>query len=344
MSMTLSRRAWITGLLGVVPVARLRSNTQLVSERRMVETVTGRVSVESLGVTLMHEHVLVDFIGAAAVSRSRYEADTVFKVVLPHLERLRTLGCETLVECTPAYLGRDPDLLKRLSAASGLHIVTNTGLYGAANDKHLPAFAFTESAGQLAARWIREASDGLDGTSIRPGFMKIGVDSAPLSDIDAKLVRAAGIATLKTGLPIASHTGSGAAAMAELDLLEAAGVAPGSFIWVHAQSERDDAFHIRAGRRGAWVEFDGLSPASVARHVELVLRMKNADLLGRVLVSHDAGWYHVGEPGGGQFRSFDTLFTTFVPALHQAGISDAEVRRLLVENPRAALTPAPGRL
>jgi phosphotriesterase-related protein len=132
--------------------------------------------------------------------------------------------------------------------------------------------------------------------------------------------------------------------MAELDLLEAAGVAPGSFIWVHAQSERDDAFHIRAGRRGAWVEFDGLSPASVARHVELVLRMKNADLLGRVLVSHDAGWYHVGEPGGGQFRSFDTLFTTFVPALHQAGISDAEVRRLLVENPRAALTPAPGRL
>jgi phosphotriesterase-related protein len=344
MSMTLSRRAWITGLLGVVPVARLRSNTQLVSERRMVETVTGRVSVESLGVTLMHEHVLVDFIGAAAVSRSRYEADTVFKVVLPHLERLRTLGCETLVECTPAYLGRDPDLLKRLSAASGLHIVTNTGLYGAANDKHLPAFASTESAGQLAARWIREASDGLDGTSIRPGFMKIGVDSAPLSDIDAKLVRAAGIATLKTGLPIASHTGSGAAAMAELDLLEAAGVAPGSFIWVHAQSERDDAFHIRAGRRGAWVEFDGLSPASVARHVELVLRMKNADLLGRVLVSHDAGWYHVGEPGGGQFRSFDTLFTTFVPALHQAGISDAEVRRLLVENPRTALTPAPGRL
>ena len=110
----------------------------------------------------------------------------------------------------------------------------------------MPAFAFTETAEQLAARWIREAERGIDDTAIKPAFMKIGVDAAPLSEIDAKLVRAAARTHRETGLPIASHTGTGAAAMAELDLLEAAGVPPSAFIWVHAQSERDE--HVpRAG-------------------------------------------------------------------------------------------------
>ena len=77
-------------------------------------------------------------------------------------------------------------LLRRLSRASKLHILTNTGYYGAANDKFLPPHAFTESADQLAARWIREAREGIDGTGIKPAFMKIGVDAGPLSDVDAQ--------------------------------------------------------------------------------------------------------------------------------------------------------------
>jgi phosphotriesterase-related protein len=92
----------------------------------------------------------------------------------------------------------------------------------------VPSFAFTETAEQLAARWIREAERGIDGTPIKPAFMKIGVDDAPLSDIDAKLVRAAALTHRRTGLPIASHTGTGAAALAELDLL--GGRAAGAFI------------------------------------------------------------------------------------------------------------------
>jgi len=88
------------------------------------------------------------------------------------------------------------------------------------------------------------------------------------------------------------------------------------------------------------VEFDGITETSVARHVELVRRMKEQGLLGRVLVSHDAGWYRVGEPGGGQFRPYDTLFTAFIPALKAAEFSDTEVQQLLVKNPRLALARA----
>ena len=285
----------------------------------------------------MHEHVLVDFIGAAQVSPSRYDADAVFTAVLPRLHQVKQLGCETLVECTPAYLGRDPRLLKRLSEASGLKILSNTGYYGAANDKHLPAHAFHETAEQLAARWVREFDRGIDGTGIKPAFMKIGVDESPLSDVDAKLVAAAALTHQQTGLAIASHTGTGAAAIDQIDRLDRARVPASVFIWVHAQSERDETFHARAAHRGAWVEFDGLSETSLARHLVLVQRMKEQGLLGHVLLSHDAGWYRVGEPGGGRFRPFDTLFTAFVPGLMAAGFTDAEVRQLLVDNPRRAL-------
>jgi phosphotriesterase-related protein len=286
----------------------------------------------------MHEHLLVDFIGADQVSPGRYDANQAYSIILPHLTKARAAGCETLVECTPAYLGRDVRLLMRLSGASGVNILTNTGYYGAAKDKHLPKHAFSESAEQLAARWIREVEQGIDGTDIKPALMKIGVDEAPLSEVDAKLVQAAARTTRATGLPIASHTTTGAAAIAELELLDRANVPSRAFIWVHAHNERDTSFHTRAAKAGAWVEFDGLSDTSLERHVELVRHMKAAGLLGRVLVSHDAGWFHVGEPDGGRFRPFDTLFTKFIPALTSAGLTKEEVGHLLVENPRRALT------
>jgi phosphotriesterase-related protein len=338
-----SRREWLAGTLAWLTAAcgprrrQIRGPGAPAREDR-IETVTGPVAADRLGVTLMHEHILVDFIGAAQVSPSRYDANAVFNAVLPHLKQARRLGCETLVECTPAYLGRDPRLLKRLSEASDVHILSNTGYYGAANDKHLPAHAFNETAEQLAGRWIREWEAGIDGTGIKPAFMKIGVDESPLSAVDSKLVRAAAHTHRETGLPIASHTGTGAAALEELDLLEGDSVPLSAFIWVHAQTERDDTFHTRAARRGAWVEFDGITGTSVARHVELVRRMKEQGLLGHVLVSHDAGWYRVGEPGGGQFRPYDTLFTAFIPALKAGGLADTEIHQLLIENPYLALT------
>ncbi|MGH9311525.1 MAG: phosphotriesterase family protein, partial [Vicinamibacterales bacterium] len=297
-----------------------------------IETVTGPLGADQLGLTLMHEHVLVDFVGADRVSPSRYDRDEAFGIALPHLRQAHALGCRTLVECTPAYLGRDVVLLKRLSEASGVHVLTNTGYYGAAKDKHLPAHAFSERDEQLAARWIREVERGIDGTAVKPAFMKIGVDEGTLSAVDAKLVRAAALTHRATGIPIASHTSTGAAAIEQLDRLETAGVPLQAFIWVHAHNERDTTFHTQAARRGAWVEFDGISPASVPRHVALVQQMKAQRLLERVLVSHDAGWYRVGEPGGGAFRPFDTLFTAFVPAARAAGLSDEEIRLLLVTN------------
>ncbi|NJM26404.1 MAG: phosphotriesterase, partial [Bacteroidia bacterium] len=71
-----------------------------------VMSVLGPVDSESLGVTLIHEHVMADFIGADKTGPHRYDVDEVVKVVLPYLQELKQAGCHTFVECTATYLGR----------------------------------------------------------------------------------------------------------------------------------------------------------------------------------------------------------------------------------------------
>jgi len=135
--------------VGVLPISRL-ARTKV--WHRQAVTVLGPIAPERLGRTLIHEHVMVDFIGADAIRPGRYDPEEVFLKALPHLHQVKSAGCDTLVDCTPAYIGRDAGLLRRLSQASGLQIVTNTGLYGAAQNKYVPRFAYAETAQQLAAR------------------------------------------------------------------------------------------------------------------------------------------------------------------------------------------------
>jgi phosphotriesterase-related protein len=269
---------------------------------------------------------MVDFIGADQRAPGRYDAEEVFRTAKPKLEEIRALGCRRLLECTPDFIGRDARLMKRLAEATGVEIWTNTGLYGAANHKYLPRFAKEETAEQLAKRWIAEWKNGVDG--VKPRFIKIGVNKGPLHEWDRKLVKAAALTAKATGLTAASHTGDGWAAMEEIEIFTAAGAPASKFVWVHAQSEKDHTFHERAAKAGAWVEFDGIRPQSRDWHKECVEHMAKADLLDKALISQDAGWYHVGEPGGGNYRGYAYIYTDFLPLL-DAGVQ----KRLMVENP-----------
>lgn len=305
-----------------------------------IMTVAGPIDADTAGLALTHEHVLVDFIGADQSGPHRYDSNKVFEKVLPHLARAHELGARSFMECTPEFLGRDPKLLQRLSQASGLHILTNTGLYGARNGKFLPPYVTAETAEQLAARWIAEARDGIEGTSIRPGFIKCGVNTeAELYPIDRKLVEAAALAHLATGLTIAVHTGAGPG-LAQIQILKTQGVSPSAWIWVHAQNS-SNAYLVRAAKQGAWLSFDGLRPETLDRHLELCQIMRDLNHLDQVLISHDAGWYDPDKPEGGPFRDFEVMFTQFLPMLKNAGFTDAEIHQLLKVNPARAFAIAP---
>jgi phosphotriesterase-related protein len=301
-----------------------------------VMTVDGPISPNQMGFTLTHEHVLVDFIGAEQVSPDRYDRDEAFGKIVPHLQQAKELGCATFVECTPSYIGKDVRLLQRLSTASGLQILTNVGYYGAADDKYVPAHAYDESAEQLAHRWVREWEEGIDGTDVRPGFIKVGVDGTSLSEIDRKLVVAAAKTHRRTGLLILSHTGYATPAVEQIEIVKAEGIHPSAWVWTHAQNEKDNAEHEKAARQGAWIAFDGLHRSELDRDIEHLTAMKARGCLDNVLLSHDAGWYRPGEPDGGSYRPHDDMFTTVLPALKENGFTNAEIHTLTVVNPRRA--------
>lgn len=302
----------------------------------IIMTVNGPIPARNLGITLVHEHILVDFIGADSITYQRWDRSEVAKIALPYLRQIKELGCNTLIECTPAYLGRDPQLLKTLSQLSGLNIMTNTGYYGAGNNKYIPAFAFSSSADQIASLWSKEWDDGIEGTGIKPGFIKIGVGSGHLSDFHMKLVIAAARTHLKTGLTIVSHTGPSVPAFEELEILKSEGVAPDAFVWTHAQTEKDLNAHIKAAKMGAWISLDGINDENTEEYVKMIMNMKENKLLDKVLLSHDAGWYHPGEKDGGEFRGYSTLFEKLIPLLRTEKFSGMEIHQLLVVNPAEA--------
>lgn len=301
-----------------------------------INTVSGKIPVASLGTSLIHEHFLVDFIGADKINETRWNKDEVVKKVLPYLLEVKKLGVDTIFDCTPAFLGRDVLLQKRLAEESGLQIITNTGYYGAVQNKYLPQWAFTENEEQLAKRWISEFENGIDGTSIKPGFIKTSVDAPHLSSLHQKLIRAAAITHLNTGLTICSHTGPAVAAFEELDILQKMNVHPSAFVWTHAQMEKDKSLHVKAARMGAWVSLDGIGWGEFENYADSIGKLKTARLLNRVLISHDAGWYKPDEKDGGNFTGFTNIFTQLLPILQKRGFTENDITQLLVKNPAEA--------
>jgi phosphotriesterase-related protein len=338
----MERTAWYRILVFLVLLAGFGCHS---GPDRTVITVMGPIPASRMGITLVHEHLLVDFIGADSTGDHRWDRDQVVARVTPFLNEIKELGVKTLIECTPAYLGRDPLLLRSLSEKTGLHLVTNTGYYGAHQNKYLPSFFYDLSAMEISSIWIDEFRNGIDGTGIRPGFIKIAVDpDDTLSAVHRKIVSAAALTHNKTGLVIASHTGPDGPAFEQIQILKNYGITPSSFIWVHAQRGTLEG-NIEAARQGAWISLDNvngdreLEPGakfSVEWYADRIVSLKEKRLLGKVLVSHDAGWYTPGEPDGGDFRGFTAIFNLLVPALKERGFTEKEIRLLLEENPQKA--------
>ncbi|UCF00464.1 MAG: hypothetical protein JSV82_03605 [Planctomycetota bacterium] len=306
----------------------------------MIMTVRGAIEPAEFGKVLAHEHVMCDFIGAAKTGRHRYEVDDVVKTTLPFLQEVKQRGFRGFVDCTPAWLGRDVEVLRQLSESTDLHILTNTGYYGASNNKYLPSHALKETSEQLASRWIREWKEGIDGTEIRPGFIKISVDKGPLSEIHQKLVRAAAKAHLQTGLTVACHTGEARAALGVLETVQGEGVKPSAMIIVHSDGILDMKVHFKLAEAGAWVEYDGVSDKPIKRHAGLIKKMLKAGYGDRLLISHDAGWYRVGEGKSGKekIRPYTAISDKLIPALKTAGLTDNDLQKLFVDNPAKAFT------
>jgi len=324
-------------LLYIIPVvAIIAVGCNADSEAGTIMTVNGPVKAKNTGIWLTHEHILVDFIGADSITPSRYNRLAVILKTLPFLKEAKQLGCGTFVECTPAYLGRDPLLLKALSDSTGLNIITNTGYYGAVNNKYIPSSAFQKTAEDLSSIWTEEWEKGIENTGIKPGFIKIAVNRDTLSQFHSTLVRAAALTHLKTGLTIASHTGPAIPAFQQVEILKKEGVSPEAFIWVHALNEKDISKLAEAASSGVWISLDNLNDNNAEEIISVMQLLKAKGFLNKVLISHDAGWYDPAKENGGDFRGFSTMFLKLIPMMKQEGFTGEEIEQVFITNPSAA--------
>jgi len=303
-----------------------------------VITVLGEIPASEMGITLTHEHVLVDFAMIDSITPNRYNKDSVIMKVLPYFEELKPFKVATFVDCTPEFMGKDPQLLAELSRKTGINILTNTGWYAADNQRHIPHEINDMSAEDIAKIWIEEAKNGIGNTGIKPGFIKIGINDSQLTEADKKLVAAACLTHLETGLTIMSHTGRASAALAQLQILKQYGVDPSAFIWAHAMVESSKDNILAISQMGCWVAFDGIHEemVTIIRFTDLLHFMKSTRQLNRVLLSHDAGWYQPGKPNGGEIRPYTALFNFLIPYVMSEGFTQKDIDQIIIKNPAEA--------
>ncbi|MBM1104663.1 hypothetical protein JQC67_00800 [Aurantibacter crassamenti] len=298
-----------------------------------IHTVQGDIKVSELGLTLSHEHTMSNY-GKDISEASNYDSVQLFNQVIPYVKQLKALGVNSIFDCTTAYFGRRIDYLKKISEETGVQIITNTGFYGAANDRYIPEFAYKASAQAIADIWIDEFKNGIEGSQIKPGFIKLGFDDGKSpSAIDTKLFEAGLLTHLSTGLTLAVHTGENLEAMLlQTQLLKKHNIHPSAWIWTHAYKLKDDATLIDLATQGAWISLDGFKTPNTTEYVNRIKLFKEKKLLHKVLVSHDGN----GFPSGGAIRPFQAILEDLVPALLQNGFTQDDVDQLLFRNPEEA--------
>jgi len=307
-----------------------------------VQTVLGPIDPAELGVTLPHEHTQI----ALWHIEGRWDYWQLTRnepVIREELARFRAGGGRGLVDLTLPGVGRDPVWLRGLAEASGLHIVMGCGWYRTA---YYPPEARIDrrSVDDLADELVREATDGVGESAVRPGIIgEIGTDKPWLSAQEERVHRAAARAARRTGLAITTHAVQSTVGLDQLTVFEAEGADLSRVVIGHADSNPSLDYHVAIVERGATVEFDflGMSFTSLERHGEGRIVDNLRELLARghverILLSQDVCHDSQLRRYGG--NGYTYLAETFLPRLRAAGVSEAEIRTITVDNPRRLLT------
>jgi phosphotriesterase-related protein len=309
-----------------------------------VQTVLGRVAAEEIGFTLPHEHTRC-VLWQIPARWDYWQLTGEEELIAAELGRFREAGGSCLVDVTPQSIGRDPARLRRLSEATGLHMVMGCGWYRGA---YYPAEARIgrRTVDELAAELVAEFDAGVEGTGVRPGIIgEIGTDKPWLSGEEERVHRAVARAARTTGMAVTTHAVMSDVGLQQLRVFEEEGLDPGRVIIGHADSYPRLDYYLGVIERGASIEFDflGMAFTPLERHGEprligLLLELLARGHAGRVLLSQDV--CHDSQLKAYEGNGYVYLGETFLPRLRAAGVDEAAIRTMTVDNPRRLLSLA----
>lgn len=293
-------------------------------------TTLGPRCADEVGMILPHEHLFVDLGPIEAASYKNANVAEAVAVMAPEVEKIKVQGVTALVECTPLGVGRRADIDLAISLATGFPVVLPTGIY---REPWVPQWARDAHEDALVEWLVSELTQGIEQTGISAAWIKVSAGDDGLTDVERKILRAAARAGAQTGAVIGSHTIRGWVVREQLQVIEDAGYRPDRFIWIHTQAEPDVALHLEMGRRGVWLEYDGIGGQSDTWYVERVLHLLDSGFEKQLLLSQDRGWYDPSKPGGGKVAPFTHLVAEFLPALRTSGVDEQTIAQLTQHNP-----------
>lgn len=296
-------------------------------------TVNGPVESSALGVTLPHEHVLVD------LRHSLSKFDAILddeELAVDELRALRAAGGGTVVDMTNAGMGRDVQALQRIAARSGVHIVASTGYY---TEPYYTQEVHRLPINRLADVLVDELVTGIDGTGIRAGIIaEIGTGRDFISPAEERVFRAAARAQRMTGAAIYTHTYLEQLVLEQLEILRDEGADLQRVVVGHLGDFRNLDRVYAVAETGAFLGIDhiGMTVQQTDRQrAKSVARLIHDGFAPQLLMSLDIcqksrlHWY-----GG---NGYDYLLTGFLPLLREEGVDPAVIRSILVENPARLL-------
>ena len=312
-------------------------------------TVTGPISSDQLGFTLVHEHVYYGLeietgeYWDRTYGRSFYDPDLLYEQLMAY----KNAGGVTLVDQTTGGLrGKDGDILlaqspervkhsiatRDMAERTGLNIIQGTGWYRV---PFYEPYLYEIKTNDLADELIRDITVGLHGTDVKAGLLgEIGVEHPSwIWPVEERMFRAVARAHKETGVSVATHAVGGPVGLSQLEILMDEGVEPHRVIIGHVSLFHDHGYHAEIARRGAFMAFDTIKGGDWTYRNQMVLdhigKALDAGLIDHILMAHD-----IAMSGGG----YDYIPTGFRERLRGIGVTDEQFQQMMVDNPRRALT------
>jgi phosphotriesterase-related protein len=309
-----------------------------------IQSVLGPVDSRDLGFTLVHEHLLIGWAGWQWDNQFRFDRAAELSRAVDMLQELKALGVSTFVDPCPMDIGRDPEYLAEASQRSGMTIIGATGLYH--HEFGIPAYFHNMTVEAIAEIFIADLEKGMAHTDIRAGIIKTATTANQVTEQEAKVHRAAGIAQVATGVPIITHTDeNGPMGLEQLDLFASVGVKPNRVAIGHSCGNGRMRYLLDVVARGAWLSFDrfgfGISASDDVR-VATLLGLIGAGHADRMLLSHDSVCGFLSRPiewppelaEGLKNWNPTHIIRNILPRLRAAGVSEETITTMTVDNPR----------